>query len=213
MHLWLTCGAFVAAYLIGAIPAGYLMTRLIAGVDLRGVGSGNIGFTNAARVLGWKAAAGVLIFDVLKGLGPALFFPPLAGIDPEAGLGAEAARLAIAVAPIVGHVFPIFLGFKGGKGVATSIGVFAALAWAPLLIALAVGAAVLGATRYMSLASMTGAVVMAVSTPLLVPKQPLLTALAAAVALGIIALHRANIQRLLHGTERRFGERTVSPSR
>ena len=128
--IWLTV-AIAASYLIGAVPAGLLLTRWMKGVDLRTVGSGNPGFTNAARVLGWRMGLWVLLFDILKGFAPAVFFPRWLGLSAPETLGAEALGLAVAVAPIVGHVFSIFLRFRGGKGVATSLGVFLALAPGP----------------------------------------------------------------------------------
>jgi glycerol-3-phosphate acyltransferase PlsY len=209
--LFLAC--CVLAYLIGAIPSGLLATRWIAGVDLRRVGSGNTGFTNAARILGWRMALGVLTFDVLKGFLPALLFPGWAGLVPTSSLGAEAGRLLIAVAPVVGHIFSPFLGFRGGKGVATSMGAYLALAPGPLLVALIVGVALILGTRYVSLGSMIGAVVLASVLPFMQPGQPLLASATVLMAVAIVVLHRANIGRLLAGTESRFGERAPAGGR
>lgn len=199
--------AIAVAYLIGALPVGVLVTRLVAGVDLRTVGSGNPGFSNAARVLGWKAAAPVLALDVLKGFVPALALPWAVGLRADGPLAEQAWRLAIAIAPVVGHCLSVFLKFKGGKGVATSLGVYLALAPAATLFALAVGVGTIAVTRYMSLGSMVGAVFMAVAVVFTNTGEPLLIGLSVALAVVIVFLHRANIGRLLAGTERRFGER------
>ena len=149
--------AIAAGYLLGSISPSYFLTRWIAKIDLRTMGSGNLGFTNACRALGWKIAVWALLFDLLKGLVPALLFTRLLGLDPANGIGSEGAILAIAVSPVLGHVFPFYLDFKGGKGVATCIGVFIAIAPWSMLCAAAVGFALLAATRYMSVASMGGA--------------------------------------------------------
>lgn len=201
------CLACLAGYLLGAVPTGLLLTRWVAGVDLRSVGSGNTGFSNATRVVGYKWSVWVLAFDVLKGFVPAFLFPRWLDLQATRGLGEEAARLAIAVTPVIGHCSSIFLKFRGGKGVATSMGVYLALAPLPLFIALGLGLVMIAATRYMSAGSMTGALTLAVTLPFINRSEPLLRDLTILIALVIVILHRANIQRLLNGTEHKLGEK------
>jgi glycerol-3-phosphate acyltransferase PlsY len=188
------------AYLLGAIPTSYLLARWMAGVDLREYGSRNLGATNLYRLLGWKAAIPAGAFDVAKGAVP---------VALAAGLGVGPAwwPLAVGTAAVLGHVYSPFVRFRGGKGVATAAGVFLALAPAPLGIAAVVWLSLLKVTGYMSVASMTGAVVFAVATPFLRPGRPAL-AIAAALLCGLIVFtHRANNRPLLAGTEARFGAR------
>lgn len=193
------------AYLLGAIPTSYLVSRFGYGIDLRGHGSGNLGATNVFRVLGWKAALPVAVVDVAKGWGPAALFPRWDGApEPEWAL-------AYGGAAIVGHVFSIYVRFKGGKGVATSAGVFTALApWATLAGAV-VWIAVVGLTRIVSL----GSLLAAVALPLAVfftgePVTELWVAIG--LALFVIYAHRSNVGRLVRGEESRFGrEESAAP--
>ena len=137
------------AYLIGSIPFGYIITRLIRDVDIRHYGSGNIGATNVLRLLGWKLGLLVFLLDAAKGVAAVL----LAGAISDQ----DALPFLAGLAVLLGHCFPIFLKFKGGKGAATGIGVIAALSvWAALLVLL-LAAAVIAATRYVSLGSILGA--------------------------------------------------------
>ncbi|MEK6237644.1 MAG: glycerol-3-phosphate 1-O-acyltransferase PlsY, partial [Planctomycetales bacterium] len=207
---------FVAAgYLIGSIPFGYLAGRLVAGVDIREVGSGNVGATNVGRTIGWKWFVVVLICDFLKGLIPALAggmlasqFPLLVGSIPAVALSVLGG-----VAAVLGHLWPVWLRFKGGKGVATGLGVIAALApsvgWPPLLAAVAVFAVVLGASRFMSLASISaacvyGAVQLAMlSEPL--SAQASVTCFSLLVPGLVVWRHRENIVRLWKGEESKIG--------
>jgi glycerol-3-phosphate acyltransferase PlsY len=191
----------LASYLWGAIPASYVAGKLVRGIDLREHGSGNLGATNTFRVLGAKVAAPVMVFDVLKGFLPVILFPPLDGT------GDWRWGLAYGAAAIIGHVFSIYMGFKGGKGVATSAGVF--LAEAPLAvgIGLLVWLVVLRSTRMVSAGSVSAALVVGVL--LLLPfshVQPEVRILGCAICLFVIFAHRANIQRILNGTESRFGQ-------
>lgn len=187
----------VAAYFIGAFPTSYLVARATRGIDLRQHGSGNLGATNAFRVLGWRAATPIFIIDIAKGFLPVFLFPR---ID---GTGLIAWSLAYGAAAIIGHVFSIYVGFRGGKGVATGAGVFLALAPAAVLIDLVIWAVLVYATGYVSL----GSVVAAAALPLLVAATgaalPVL-ALSIALALFVVVAHRSNIRRLLHGGEHRF---------
>jgi len=200
-------GWLVASYVVGAIPTSHLVSRSFAKIDLRQHGSGNLGATNLYRVLGWKYAIPVGLFDIAKGAIPVLLFAPRVS-------GSELYALACGVAAIIGHVFSVFVGFKGGKGVATAAGVMLALTPLALGVAAAVWAIVLMLTGYVSLASIAAAAVLPLAVYLLEPPDtPELLWMDVAIALGVILLHRRNIERLLKGTENRFGRRTVSTPR
>jgi glycerol-3-phosphate acyltransferase PlsY len=200
-------GWLVASYVVGAIPTSHLVSRSFAKIDLRQHGSGNLGATNLYRVLGWKYAIPVGLFDIAKGAIPVLLFAPRVS-------GSELYALACGVAAIIGHVFSVFVGFKGGKGVATAAGVMLALTPLALGVAAAVWAIVLMLTGYVSLASIAAAAVLPLAVYLLEPPDtPELLWMDVAIALGVILLHRRNIERLLKGTENRFGRRTVSSPR
>lgn len=198
--LWL-----FASYLAGSLPSGLLIGRL-RGVDLRREGSGNIGATNAGRVLGrpW--------FFVVFGLDFAKSFVPtfLARTCGGGGLAPDLLGLLCGVATILGHVFPVFLRFKGGKGVATACGVFLALAWAPTVCALIAWNVVFRTTRFVSLASLAAAVVLPLAS-FLIPRFSSLRVDAnvqwATLLVGvlIVARHKSNIGRLLRGEEPRTG--------
>jgi acyl phosphate:glycerol-3-phosphate acyltransferase len=198
--LWLC-----ASYLAGSLPIGLLIGRL-RGVDLRRAGSGNIGATNAGRVLGKPWFFVVFALDFSKSFVPTL----LARCYGGGSLKPDLLGLLCGIAAVVGHVFPVFLRFKGGKGVATAAGVFFALAWAPALCALLAWNLVFRTTRFVSLASLAAAVVL----PLASFALPRFTSLAvdasvqwAALLVGllIVARHKSNIGRLLRGEEPRTG--------
>jgi len=188
------------SYLAGSIPTAYLAGKA-RGVDLRAHGSGNLGATNVARVLGTKTGVAVFALDFLKGFLPVWILPQyIDTVDPEFW------AVLIGAAAIIGHVKPIFLGWKGGgKGVATASGVFLALAFVPLLIAQAVWAVVFYFTRYVSLASLIGAVVLpvAILTWWREPGSPIFLA-SLLVMVFVFWTHRANIGRLRRGEEHRF---------
>ncbi|HYH80380.1 MAG TPA: glycerol-3-phosphate 1-O-acyltransferase PlsY [Longimicrobium sp.] len=192
------------SYLWGAIPASYIAGRMARGIDLREHGSGNLGATNTFRVLGAKVAAPVVVFDILKGFFPVyLFYHRGLGWD---GTGDWRWGLAYGAAAIVGHVFSIYMGFKGGKGVATSAGVFLALAPLAVAIGLVTWLIVLRTTRMVSAGSVSAAAVVLVM--LLMPftrVPPEVRILGSAVCLFVIFVHRANIKRIMNGTESRFG--------
>ncbi|MEJ2541374.1 MAG: glycerol-3-phosphate 1-O-acyltransferase PlsY [Gemmatimonadota bacterium] len=190
----------LAAYLLGAVPTSLWVGRSFHGVDLRTQGSGNLGATNTFRVLGWRAALPVVAFDIFKGWLPVVAFPAWSG---SSGLGWT---LAFGAAAIVGHVFPVWAGFKGGKGVATSAGVFIGLApWAALVSAVVFFSLAFG-TRIVSLSSMAAAAVLPVAVALTPHRGGTGTVIfAAALAVFVIWAHRSNIQRLLRGEENRFG--------
>jgi glycerol-3-phosphate acyltransferase PlsY len=197
--LWL-----FASYLLGAIPTSHLVSRAFARIDLRQHGSGNLGATNLYRVLGWKYAIPVAVFDIAKGTIPVLFFATQVS-------SSELFALACGVAAILGHVFSIFVQFKGGKGVATAAGVMLGLTPIALAVAAAVWGLVLLLTGYVSLSSIAAAAVLPPAVYLLEDATtPQLFWVVVGVALGVILLHRRNIQRLLKGTENRFGRRAAS---
>lgn len=185
------------AYLFGSVPAGVLVARTY-GVDLRKVGSGNIGATNVLRALGWGPALVVAFFDVFKG-GIAVLIARAFGIS-DWMLG------GVAVAAVLGHNYSVFLGFKGGKGVATSFGTLLFLDPPLALWTLPIGLSVMLLTRYVSAGSMTGGVAatvlaLALGRPLWEVGTVLL------LALLIFWTHRDNLKRLQAGTERRLGEK------
>jgi len=197
--------AVVLSYLIGSIPAAYLAGKS-RGIDLRRYGSGNLGATNVVRTLGWKVGLVVFAFDVAKGAAPVLVFPQLT----EGPLSEPVVAILCGVAAILGHFRPIFLKFgKGGKGVATAAGVFFALAPLPMLAALAVFGVVVLVSGYVSLGSLTAAVVL--PSLLLVTegiRAPIFQ-VSVVLALFVFWTHRANIQRLRRGEEYRFGRKAA----
>lgn len=197
--LWL-----LASYFLGAIPTSHLVSRIFARIDLRQHGSGNLGATNLYRVLGWRYAVPVAFFDMAKGAIPVLIFAPQAS---DSTLFA----LACGVAAIVGHVFSVFVGFKGGKGVATAAGVMLGLTPLALGVAALVWVVLVRLTGYVSLGSIVAAAVLPVAVYLLErPIQREILWIDVAIAAGVIVLHRGNIQRLIRGTESRFGRRATS---
>ncbi len=208
---WL-CALPLVAYLIGSVPFSYLLPKLIKGVDIRTIGSGNVGATNATRILGAKFFPLLFLLDLSKGALPTLaarlLVPPGPYNPPPLVVGA-------ALGAMLGHVFPVFLRFKGGKAVATSTGAFLVLAPLPTLIAAAAFGVVFALWRYVSLASITAAVVLPVAVALLQPDPfgtgRYLMGLSAAGAAFVILLHHANIGRLLSGTEHKFGRPRPNP--
>jgi glycerol-3-phosphate acyltransferase PlsY len=193
--LWL-----LAAYLLGATPTSYIAGRLARGIDLREHGSRNLGATNVYRVLGWGWAIPVGLLDILKGAIPASLFAAWAR-------GPAWLPPALGAAAVVGHVFSPFVGFKGGKGVATAAGIFLALAPLAVLIAVPVWAATLWLTGYVSVASLLAAATFPVWVRLTVPATPATFWAAVVLAALIVVSHRANVRRLLAGTENRFRTR------
>ena len=194
----------LASYLLGAIPTSYLAGRLFRGIDLREHGSRNLGATNLYRVLGWRFAIPVGVFDAAKGLVPVLVFAPRVS-------SSELFALVCGLVAVLGHVFSVFVGFKGGKGVATAAGVMLGLTPAALGIALVIWIALVYLTGYVSVASIAAAAVFPLAVYLIDPPDQIeILWLDVAVAAAIIWLHRANIGRLLKGTENRFGRRAAS---
>jgi glycerol-3-phosphate acyltransferase PlsY len=190
----------VASYLAGSIPTGYLLARWAGTKDVRQFGSGSTGATNVLRVKGWKVALPVVVFDILKGFLPVFLASKWFG-DPV--FSAFCGFLAV-----VGHCFPFSIGFRGGKGVATSLGAFAAIAWAPCLASGGLFLIVVGLTRMVSLGSILGAL----AFPAIVLAgggSASVAAVALAIAALVIVRHRGNIGRILQGTERKLGERSA----
>ena len=188
--------ALAAAYLVGAFPVGFLVARVFGVGDIRRHGSGNIGATNVLRAAGWVPALLTLVGDVAKGY--------LAVAAAGALTGDTDARAAAAVAAIIGNCWSVFLGFRGGKGVATGLGALLNLVPAAVAPAIPVWLAVAVATRYVSLGSILGAACVPLGALLLGYGAPAVLAALAGVAI-IIARHHDNIGRLVAGTERRLG--------
>jgi glycerol-3-phosphate acyltransferase PlsY len=201
-----------AAYLLGSIPFGYLFVKyaFTSGEDVRDVGSGGIGATNVTRRAGIKAGLLTYVFDVAKGA-VAVMLMRLVAQDDYAWIGAAA------VAAIVGHIYTVFLRFRGGKGVATGVGVYLALAPYSVLSTLVLWALVVYLTRYVSLASIIGTAAVPLWTLLyygLIWPSPHLKALVVIAIAGcalIVARHHENINRLMHGTESKVGQRVAPP--
>ncbi|HUR93390.1 MAG TPA: glycerol-3-phosphate 1-O-acyltransferase PlsY [Gemmatimonadales bacterium] len=195
----------LASYLVGAIPTSYLVGRLFRGIDLREHGSRNLGATNLYRVLGWRYAIPVGMLDATKGMIPVLVFAPRVS-------SSELLALVLGLTAVVGHAFSVFVGFKGGKGVATAAGVMLGLTPAALGVAAAVWVTLVYLTGYVSVGSIVAAAVFPVAVFLIDrPARPVMLWLDVAVAAAIIWLHRANIRRLLNGTENRFGRHAAVP--
>ena len=189
----------VGGYLAGSFPTSYVAGRL-AGVDLRQQGSKNLGATNVYRVLGWGYAIPVALVDVAKGAVPVFLAARWAG-------DTEWTPLLVGLAAVAGHVFSVFLRFKGGKGVATAAGAVLALAPGPLGVSALVWVVVLLATGYMSLASMLGALAFPIAVRVLMPASIYTFWTGVALVVFIFYTHRTNIGRLLAGSENRFGRR------
>lgn len=205
--------AIVIAYFLGSLPTGYLAGRA-RGIDIRKEGSGNIGATNALRVLGPTLGILVLLIDLAKGVAAcyvAIWIPRLwGGSGSELGANRELILMLVGgLGAVLGHSFTCWLGFKGGKGVATTGGVFLAVALKPALICLAIFVILVALTRYVSLASITAAICLPVMVYYF-HRDIFLTALTLLVALLVVYRHRANIQRLLKGTELKIGDHKKS---
>ena len=194
--------ALAFGYLLGSIPFGLILTRLAGTADIRGIGSGNIGATNVLRTGRKGLAAATLLFDVLKGTAAVLIVEWLWGRDHAviAGLGA-----------FLGHLFPVWLKFKGGKGVATYLGILIGLAWPAALAFAAIWLAVAALTRYSSLASLLACA--ATPVVLWLNDDRLEAQLFIVLTILVCIIHRANIARLVNGTESKIGKPPVPAPR
>ena len=197
------------AYLLGSIPAAYIAGKLTRGIDLRQHGSGNLGATNAYRVLGAKVASVVVAFDAAKGAIPVILFPRwIETSQPDLW------AMAYGVAAIIGHVRPIFLMWKGGgKGVATASGVFLGLAWLPTVLTFGVWLLVILRWGYVSLASLCAAVVLPLALLFTEGVRSPHFIVGASVGAFVLWLHRENIGRLRRGEEHRFGAKHQASSK
>ncbi len=204
----------LGAYLLGSIPFGFLVAKA-KGIDIRNVGSGNIGATNAMRVLGKPAGIFVLLADAVKG-----WFACYVGLalccaltptttDSISGTFQELNNCVIiaGIFAVLGHNYTCWLKFKGGKGIATTAGVYLALAPLPLLIALMIFILAVVVTRYISVGSIAGAVALPVAVWIMTPQNLFLGIVTTALGALAIYKHKANIQRLMAGTENRFGQK------
>ncbi|WP_433762714.1 glycerol-3-phosphate 1-O-acyltransferase PlsY [Brucella anthropi] len=186
-------GALVFGYFLGSIPFGLILTRLAGLGDVRSIGSGNIGATNVLRTGNKKLAAATLIFDMLKGTVAVLV---ASRYGPDAAIGAG-------FGAFIGHLFPVWIGFKGGKGVATYLGVLIGLAWPGALVFAAVWIVTALLTRYSSLAALIASIVVPIA--LYSRGYPAIAVLFAIMTVIVIFKHKANITRLLNGTESKIG--------
>ena len=202
--------AFLVAYLAGSIPFGFLTARLVCGRDIRELGSGNIGATNVARVLGARWGVAVLLLDACKGALPVWGVPLLLGLDTVDG--SSNWRVLCGLSAVVGHMFPIWLKFRGGKGVATALGVVLVLGWQATAVAAVVFVCVVLVTRLVALGSMLAALTFAIAQIWLLAgdaqsgweRHWALLGFSILVPLLIVLRHRSNIARMLRGTEPRF---------
>ena len=196
----------VAAYLLGSVPFGYLIVRLSGGGDVREGGSGGTGATNVTRRAGKAAGIVTLMLDAIKGVAAVVLARWLLAVD----FGINWWVAAAALAAIIGHIFPVWLGFRGGKGVATGLGIYLSLSPLAVALAAALFVIIVWATRYVSLGSVTAAAAMPLCVWLLSwrggPNQSLAPLMAATVAGSaiIILMHHANINRLWRGTENKL---------
>ncbi|MEI6683253.1 MAG: glycerol-3-phosphate 1-O-acyltransferase PlsY [Bacteroidota bacterium] len=194
----------LAAYLLGSVPSAVWVGKMLYGIDIRQHGSGNAGATNVIRVLGYKAGIPVLLMDVLKGwLAVELaVWLPIHGQDHEMLVYVY---IGMALAAVLGHVFPVYVGFRGGKGVGTIAGAGIALFPLAILVVLAVFILVLATTHYVSLSSIIASIAFPFVVWFLIgERHPGLVGLSLVVAVFIPATHRKNISRLLKGEERKF---------
>jgi glycerol-3-phosphate acyltransferase PlsY len=197
--------AVSGAYLLGSIPFGFLAAKA-KGVDIRAVGSGNIGATNALRVLGKPAGIFVLLMDVLKGFA-AVWLGALLAEKFNVRAEAETLRILAGIGAVLGHNYTCWLRFKGGKGIATTAGVYLALAPWALLAALAVFLLAILITRYVSVGSMLAALALVVTVWVMTPANLLLGLVTTALGALAIYKHKSNLQRLRAGTENRLGKK------
>lgn len=212
MQVAIVVGLILVAFLLGGIPFGLLIARMKGIRDIRQHGSGNIGATNVWRVLGPKAAFWVYMFDISKGA----LAVGLARLVDQTVIPRETLLVLVAVAAVLGHVFSPYLGFKGGKGVNTGLGVMIMLLPLEVLVSFVIFVIVVAASRFISLGSIVAAVALCVL--ILVEREllirdvaPIYLFLAIALALVVVITHRRNIERIFAGTENRFSLSTKRP--
>jgi glycerol-3-phosphate acyltransferase PlsY len=204
MVIYLSVLALILSYLAGSIPSAVWAGKMFHGIDIREHGSGNAGATNTVRVLGWKTGVPVLIFDLAKGWLSASL-PVFLSAAPEGSQQMTALQIACGMAAIIGHVFPVFAGFRGGKGVATTFGVLLALHPSLTLSCAGIFLVVLLVSNYVSLSSMIAGVMFPVllmtvfQTPSL-----LLKIFSVVIAIALVVTHRKNIGRLVRGEEKKL---------
>ena len=192
------------AYILGSIPSSVWIGKIFFDVDVREHGSGNAGTTNTIRTLGYKAGIPVFIIDALKGWFAVFMSKVIFGYFPEIEMP-DYVQVVAAAAVVIGHIFPVFAGFRGGKGVATLLGVGFGLIPIPALIALGIFTIVLLCFGYVSLASITATVTLPIVTYFFVmPDNLILFLLSITVAIFVPITHKENIKRLLNGTENKF---------
>ena len=200
------------SYLVGAVPTSVIMGRVLRGIDVRSCGSKNAGATNAWRVLGWKVGVAVLALDLGKGLIATMVVSTIPlGVLP---VGRDVAAILCGLLAVLGHVFPVYIGFRGGKGVATGAGMLLGVAPLPFGIAVSLFLVVALVSGFVSLASLLGALSVPIAVSLLdflssADYHPLLHGVSWALFLFIVFTHRSNIGRLLHRKERAFDWVTI----
>ena len=211
----------LGAYLLGSIPFGFLVAKA-KGIDIRNVGSGNIGATNAMRVLGKPAGIFVLLMDALKGFGACFlgviiynfYFYQFNGLHSSSDSipfssqeGEEQFAIIAGIAAVLGHNYTCWLKLKGGKGIATTAGVYLALAWPAVLIALGVFILAVLLTKYVSVGSIAGAIALSATVWIIMSQSLFLCIVTTALSVLAIYKHKSNIQRLMAGTENRLGQK------
>lgn len=197
----------LGAYLIGSIPTGFLVAKM-KGIDIRSVGSGNIGATNAMRVLGKPAGIFVLLMDVLKGYAACTWFVTLIlNCFTVPSEQVETLRIVAGICAVLGHNYTCWLKFKGGKGIATTAGVYLALAPWAVLVALVVFILAALITKYVSVGSIAAAIALPVTVWVMTPHNLFLGIVTTALGVMAIYKHKGNIQRLMTGTENRLGQK------
>lgn len=207
MDMMLTAMCFITAYLVGAIPFAYIAGKVFRGIDIRDFGSGNVGATNVVRTLGKGPGILVLLCDMAKGMAAVRLVPLLFGAMITGGfpISDQLVHMICGVLAVAGHIWTVFLRFKGGKGVATTVGAFFGLTLIGMLIGLAVFFLVAYVTRYISAGSISLGISLFVAN-LLMSEHREYIILSGALAVLIIYTHRANIRRLIKGTEQRVGK-------
>jgi len=193
------------SYLFGSIPTSYIVGRTFASKDLRKLGSKNLGATNVFRVLGLKYAIPVALVDITKGVIPVSLLASYAGSEPWI-------PITLGAAAVIGHVFSVFVRFRGGKGVATASGAVLALAPTAFVVSLVVWIVAVTLTGYVSIGSILGALVFPVAARVVMPDDIYTFGVGLILAAFIVFTHRANIRRLALGTEHRFGKWRVGAS-